>query len=83
MSSVGPKEAIEAIDKCAELKDEEKSVMIAAAIRDPNVAQGIVATPVALRVATIRQFIEKEKGGGGQYSMSQNHCIIFPVSTSV
>jgi len=56
MSAPGSKEAIDIISACA-LTDGEKAAAIAYVIRDLNVAQGIVNTPAALRVATIKQLI--------------------------
>jgi hypothetical protein len=57
MSAPGPKEAIEAIEACVGLSDQEKEAAIAAAIRDSNVAQGLVVTPAARRLGTIRQLL--------------------------
>lgn len=56
MSAPGPKEAIDVIHACSELSDGEKASAIAKCI-DANVVAVIVATPVALRVATIRQLL--------------------------
>jgi hypothetical protein len=57
MSVSGPKESIEAINGCAELTLEEKASARSIAMRDMNVAYGIVATPAAERAATIRNLL--------------------------
>jgi len=56
MPAPGPRQAIEAINACAEPSDAEKAAAIAKCI-DANVVAGIANTPTALRVATIRQLI--------------------------
>ncbi len=58
MSAPGPSEGIAAINSCAELTLMEKAAARSMAIKDVNVAQGIVATPAAERAATIRDLLK-------------------------
>lgn len=56
MPGPGLKEAIEAINACAELSDAEKASAYAL-LRDHNVVAILTSTPAAERVDTIRQLI--------------------------
>jgi hypothetical protein len=72
MSASGPKEAIDAINACAELSDREKAAAIAKCL-DANIVAVIVATPAALRVATIRQLLAPSQASISSQSTGQPH----------
>ena len=74
MSASGPKEAIDAINACAELSDPEKAAAIAKCI-DSNVVAVIVATPASLRVATIRQLLASSQASSSAQSAGQLHSV--------
>ena len=62
-SAAGPKEAIDAINECAELTDNEYAAISARVMADPKVAEGIAAVPRVRRVATIRQLLASSPAG--------------------
>ena len=65
MSAPGPKEAIEAIEACVGLSDQEKEAAIAKCI-DANVVAVIVATSGARRLGTIRQLLAPSQSSSAQ-----------------
>lgn len=80
MSASGPKEAIDAINACAELSDPEKAAAIAKCI-DANVVAVIVATPASLRVATIRQLLASSQASSSAQSAGASTA--FPANPGV
>jgi hypothetical protein len=72
MSASGPKEAIDAIEACVGLSDQEKETAIARCI-DSSVVAVIVATPATRRLGTIRQLLAPSQASTAAQSAGQPH----------